>query len=226
LSASDVIPSGCQFLDTVFQGGIKVGEIVHIYGPSGVGKTTLALQYAINSARRNYRVLYIDAEKALSLIRLRQLAEGHFDRIAPKISIITPSNFDNQSLLMQKLHDELPSKTRLIIFDTIVSLYRKELGEFPENIQLNRNLNRQLGVLASISKEYPVSVILLNQVRGDDLNEVGFSPVANTIISYWCTKSIRLTKAESKGYRELKLVKGNLDEQNGFVVKLGLSGFK
>lgn len=221
-----VLKSGCQALDEALGGGLRARDIVQIYGPSGVGKTTLALQFSIMAAHQNYRVVFIDAENALSLIRLRQLASKDFDQIASLISIVSPSTFDEQNNLIKQLDTIISTRVRLLIIDTVVSLYRKKLGELEENIVLNRLLNRQLGVITSLTKTRPLTVILVNQVRGYDESPDGFLPVASSIISYWCTNNIQIKKSESMGYREFKLTKRNENQAKEFVAELGLSGFK
>jgi recombination protein RecA len=63
-----VIGTGNLALDHALGvGGIPRGRITEIYGPEGVGKTTLALSVLANAQRTGGRGLFIDAEHALDL---------------------------------------------------------------------------------------------------------------------------------------------------------------
>jgi RecA/RadA recombinase len=221
-----LLKSGCLALDEATQGGLKNDDIVQIYGPSGVGKTTLALQYATSVLRQGFRVLFFDAERAFSLARFRQLVSSDFDLLAPLLSIVSPSSFLEQAELVSQLSKLCPSNACLLVFDTVVSLYRLELGEFEDNIRLNRLLSRQLGEIAAFAKARKLAVVLVNQVRGDAESPDGFSPVADPIVSFWCTARIRIAKAESMGYREFKIARRDSTESKVFLAKLGNSGFE
>jgi RecA/RadA recombinase len=142
------------------------------------------------------------------------------------ISIVSPRTFPEQSNLISQLGRLCPSDVHLLVFDTIASLYRLELGEFGENIRLNRLLSRQLGEIAAFAKTRELTVVLVNQVHGDVESPDGFSPVAASIVSFWCTAQIRIAKAESMGYREFKIVTTDPGESKVFLAKLGNSGFE
>lgn len=226
MGTGPLLKSGCLALDQAMKGGLKEHDIVHIYGPSGVGKTTLALQYASSVLRQGFHVLFVDAERAFSLARFRQLVSADFDSLASMISIVSPRTFPEQSNLISQLGRLCPSDVHLLVFDTIASLYRLELGEFGENIRLNRLLSRQLGEIAAFAKTRELTVVLVNQVHGDVESPDGFSPVAASIVSFWCTAQIRIAKAESMGYREFKIVTTDPGESKVFLAKLGNSGFE
>ncbi|MCK4831101.1 AAA family ATPase [bacterium] len=217
--------SGCTLLDEATGGGLIAGEIVQIYGPSGAGKTTLAMQYTINAARREFRIIYVNVDRAFSLNRFQQMVSSDFDLVAPRIFITSPTKFSKQGEFFDTFDTIRPPNTRLLVVDTIVSLYRKELGDFSENILLSRLLNRQLGIIASIAKRHNLTVILINQVRGDIESLDGFCPMANSIISFWCTTTIRIKKAESMGHRDFKLLTRKANTPIEFIVKLNDYGF-
>lgn len=220
------ISSGLSALDEELNGGLEVTDILQIYGPGGVGKTTLALQFIINAARAGYQILHVNSEGKFPIIRLRQMAQSDFDEISPLITIVSPTSFDEQAKLVSGLDSIITSDFRLIVFDTIVSLYRREFQQNSENITLNRKLNQQFGILASLAKSLPFSIIVVNQVSGIVEGEDQFRPVASSVTSYWSTYSIQLTRAESKLYREFKLFKTEESESKTFVAELHSTGFR
>ena len=68
------IPTGLPTLDSYLHGGIPIGSIAEVVGRAGVGKTHLAQQLCVVAAKLNGGAVYIDAEKKLSLLRLREIA--------------------------------------------------------------------------------------------------------------------------------------------------------
>lgn len=68
------IPTGLAPLDRMLKGGIRIGSISELVGPSGVGKTQLALQLCIMAARYNHGAIYLDTEKKMTLTRLREMS--------------------------------------------------------------------------------------------------------------------------------------------------------
>jgi len=220
------LESGCNRLDELLGGGLPFGTVAHIYGPSGAGKSTLALQFAVSAARRRFRVLYVDTDKAFSPLRLRLMAEDDFSDVARRILIASPSSFVEQNRLVSRLDLLCLRDVKLFVFDTIVSLYRRELGRSEENFRLNRLLNRQLGIIANLATKRSIIVLLINQVRGDDENPDGFTPVANSVVSFWSALTVRIKMAESKGYRDFKLFSRNSKEAKEFTLKLTSHGFE
>ncbi len=226
LLTRELISSGIQSIDEALGGGLGTGEIFHIFGPGGVGKTTLALQFALNVVRNGNRVFYVNLEGQFPLVRLKQMTNTLFDKITPLITVVAPDNFKGQSALISNLHSILSSDVKLIIFDTIVSHYRKEHGPNTDNVMLNRKLNQQLAFIAHAARSIGFSVILVNQVRGDLNSGDHFLPVAESVLSYWSTYNLQITRTESKGYREFKLKREEDSEPIILVLSLNSSGFR
>lgn len=59
----DVIPSGCNMIDKLLNGGFERGVVTYIAGPTKVNKTWLGSQTAIYNSILGKHVLYIDTEK-------------------------------------------------------------------------------------------------------------------------------------------------------------------
>ena len=60
------VSTGCLSLDVALgNGGMGLGRIYEIYGPSSGGKSTLAVNVIIQAQRRGLRCCYIDAEHAV-----------------------------------------------------------------------------------------------------------------------------------------------------------------
>jgi RecA/RadA recombinase len=226
MNAALPICSGIPILDDVLNGGIKLGEILQIVGPGGVGKTTLALQFSLDVARKGNRVLYVNSEGKFPILRLKQLAATAFPELSSLITVVSLKEFSDQIQLVKGLDKYLSPEVKLLVFDTIVSLYRKECGQSDDNILLNRMLNQQFGILANYLQSLSFAIIVINQVKGDFSGDENFQPVANQILSYWVDHSIQIARAESKGYRDFKMKKEKDSEPTTFTLELQELGFK
>jgi KaiC/GvpD/RAD55 family RecA-like ATPase len=70
------IPTGCRELDKILDGGISSENVGLFYGEAETGKTTFAMQCAVNCALRGYKTLFIDCDGTFSARRLSQIASG------------------------------------------------------------------------------------------------------------------------------------------------------
>ncbi|MFT4235911.1 MAG: DNA repair protein RadA [Microbacterium sp.] len=99
--------SGVGEFDRVLGGGVVPGAAILLSGEPGVGKSTLLLEVAVQSARAGQRALYASAEESMGQVRLRaertgalhdelylasetDLAAilGHIDDVQPDIVIV------------------------------------------------------------------------------------------------------------------------------------------
>ncbi len=180
------VPTGCISLDKLLGGGFPADTVSLIYGEAETGKTSLAIQCAVNCARRGYKTLFIDTDGTLSSERLSQIAEYDYEKISPLIIIMRPTTFQEQLRTIDHLENIITRKFGLIIVDTITSLYRVELNNPKEAFASNRELNRQLAVLTQTAKTRKVAVIIISQVRSVLLREkIEMEPVATRVLNYW-----------------------------------------
>ena len=167
-------------------GGFPTESVSLIYGEAETGKTSLAVQCAVNCARRGYKSLFIDTDGTFSYERLSQIAEYDYAKISPLMIIMRPTTFQEQSRAVDHLEKVITNKFGLIVFDTITSLYRVELDEPKETYAANRELNRHLAVLTQIAKTCGVAVLAVSQVRSVPNGEkVQMKPVATRVLNYW-----------------------------------------
>lgn len=74
-SDPQLIASGVPGLDTVLGGGLRPGHLYFLEGEPGTGKTTLALQFVLEGARRGERCLFISLAESAEEIRI--VADAH-----------------------------------------------------------------------------------------------------------------------------------------------------
>ncbi|WP_409456109.1 ATPase domain-containing protein [Massilia sp.] len=68
------ILSGVDSFDDLFGGPLSAGSSTMVLGPSGVGKTTLALQYALAAVRAGHKTAYFNFDESEITLRSRLVA--------------------------------------------------------------------------------------------------------------------------------------------------------
>lgn len=193
------IPTGCKTIDEILEGGIPNRKVSLVYGEAETGKTTLAMQCALNCARQKYKTLFVDCDGTFSAQRLSQIALKEFQNISELIILMKPNNFSEQTIVIDRLTDYITKSFGLIVIDTLTSLYRAEVAESPEKtFELNRELNRQMACLAQIAKTHKIVVLTTSQVRSV-FNEalVSIEPVATRVLRFWADIIIAMKPTEN-----------------------------
>lgn len=193
------IPTGSDCIDKNLGGGIQPETITLIYGEPETGKTTMAIQCAANCAYQNLKTLFVDCDNTFSPKRLSQVSERKFDQVAERIMIVKPLDFSQQTILVDHLIDYIAKNFGLVVFDTFNSLYRAKVSETPKKtFDLNRELNRQMAVLAQTAKTQRIPIIVTSQVKSI-FNEtyVSVAPVATRVLQFWADTVIALKPTEN-----------------------------
>jgi DNA repair protein RadA/Sms len=138
-------------VDRVLGGGIVKGSLVLIGGEPGIGKSTLALQIALNS--KNVKSLYISGEESLKQIKLRagRLGDEH----------------ENVHLLNETTLEEIIDQCRsfapdLLIIDSIQTLYSENLDSTPGTVSQVREGASQL---LKFAKQTGVPVLIIGHIN-------------------------------------------------------------
>lgn len=229
---SEILSTGCPRLDELLKGGLRTGELSLVYGEPGTGKTSLAIQISTEAARRGFRVLYVDGDRSFTHQRFSQIAGADWQMLGQYLLLFVPETFTEQASLIGNLENYLTSKTRLVILDTVTSLYRVAFSPTQKSFLLNRELNRQLACLSEIAIRYDLAVLAASQVHtGFSERVTRVEPVARRTLYHWA-KTILVMK--SSGRSRIKYV--HLERHNAFETKVtsciltitdkGLEGFE
>jgi len=190
------ISTGIRCIDEALGGGINPASITLIYGEPETGKSTLALQCAVYCALQNRKVLYVDCDNTFSANRLAQLSGSRFDEVAERIVLVKPRDFREQTALIDRIEDYTVN-VGLIIIDTFTSLYSAKAAESPRAFGSNRELNRQLAVLAQTVKTKKIPLLMTSQVRSVISEESSsVRPVANRVLKFWADNILFLKPAD------------------------------
>ncbi|MDD4324826.1 MAG: ATPase domain-containing protein [Candidatus Bathyarchaeia archaeon] len=191
------IPTRCSCIDDCIGGGIKPQTITLIYGEPETGKTTLAMQLAVNCAIENKKVLFIDCDNTFSAKRLSQISGVFFDAIADRIVLVKPKNFQEQTFLIDNIQEYI-TNVGLMVIDTFTSLYSVKTAESKSiTFEANRELNRQLALLAQTTKITKIPLVITSQVRSvisEQLSSV--RPVATRVLKFWADNILSIKPTE------------------------------
>ncbi len=138
---------------------------------------------------------FIDADGSFSAERLRQIAAGDLDEVAPFIGIFSPGDFYEQTILVECLHRLIAGRRGLLVVDSINRLYRLAITSLERATALSKELNRQLAYITQTVTDHHMPVLLTSHVRSilsDDLLIEKIEPVAARTLQYWATDIIYL----------------------------------
>jgi DNA repair protein RadB len=189
-----MVPTGCGSLDKLLDGGLAFGDVSLVYGEAETGKTCLAIQCAVNAARLGCKTIFIDSDGTFYPRRLSQIAHNDLDEVSPLITLVKPSNFEEQALVIDRLDEYLTPTVGLVVTDTVTSLYRAEIGEEKEaTFSRNRELGRQLACLAQVAKTRKVATLLTSQVHNVFMEGfVEVEPLATRVLRFWSDTVLNL----------------------------------
>ena len=198
--------TGCPSIDKLLKGGFSEHQISFLYGEASSGKTIFAVQCAIEAARQNCKVFYVDSDQSFSPNRLKLLPFSA--RSLDQIIIFRPGDFQDQVRITETFENLLTKSRTLLIIDSITGLYRAGLRESKGSFEYNRELNRQLAYLADISRRFSLVTVLTGEVHSQP-GPVQWSvePVATRSLEHWSSTVARLRHTARADVRELVLEK-------------------
>jgi len=207
------ISAGSFDLNKWLYGGYEKGIITMIAGPPASGKTNFVLLASCSQAKKGNKVIFIDTEGGFSSERVRQIVGEEYKEILKNILLLNPTSFNEQKKIFIKLLDKIKKENvGLIVVDGMAMLYRLKLGSTvklkDENKvkEVNREVARQMRVLAEISRKQNIPILITNQVYHGFLSEEewkkGIKPEANIVggdlFKYWSKAIIELKNENGK----------------------------
>jgi recombination protein RecA len=158
-----VIPTGSLALDHALGvGGLPKGRITEVYGPEGVGKTTLALSVLAQAQRAGGTGVFIDTEHALDLA---WAATAGVDR--QRLLLCQPTSGEQALQVASLLIGS--GEVAVVVIDSIAGLVPQaeldgQIGQQHPGAQANL-LSQALRQLAGPIARNQVAVVATNQLR-------------------------------------------------------------
>jgi DNA repair protein RadA/Sms len=148
-------PTGVAEFDRVLGGGLVPGAVVLLSGEPGVGKSTLLLEVAANSAKSGLKVLYVSGEESVGQIKLRANRTG-----ALSDSLYLAAENDLATVLGQISN----VKPDLLIVDSVQTIIA---GEIDGAAGMPSQIREVAANLIRVAKESNLPIILVGHVTKD-----------------------------------------------------------
>ena len=209
-------------------------EIVSIWGEMGVGKTTLALQIALNNIYVGESVFYFYSKPRLPLEKIESLLPTMDTNTLKKLKTILIKDFNDLYRIVLDLEiyflkdkKEKQDYPKLIIIDSLTDLYRLDLykDKKNKNLILNYKLNHLLGTLTHINNKFSVNILVVNEISYIQSEEHSLEiQSGGKVMRYWIPFSIKIARSEIMNKRILYLYK-NSEIQFELLATLSEKGF-
>ncbi len=232
---TEKISTGSYDLNTWLYGGYEKDIITMIAGPPGCGKTNFVILASCSQAKKGNKVIFVDTEGGLSVERIKQITGAeNSENVLKNIFLLKPTSFDEQKKDFLKLLNFVKKENvGLIVIDGMAMLYRLEIGDAhnlkdDEKIkEINREIAKQMRILAEISRKQNIPVLITNQVYLEFLSEEDFKKgverntniVGGDLFKYW-SKCIIELKNDSGRRKAILLKHRNMPpKEMGFLIK-------
>lgn len=212
------ITTGSKNLDALLGGGIETKAITEAFGAFGSGKTQLAhvlactVQLPTEKGGADGMAVYIDTEGTFRPERIKQIAKSfglNPGEALKKIFVARAFSSDHQMLLAEKVPDLIRdgNKIRLVIVDSVTSLFRSEFVGRGTLAERQQKLNKHLHQLQKLADSFNLAIYITNQVmaRPDVLFGDATAAIGGHIIGHASTFRIYLRKGK-KDSRVAKLI--------------------
>jgi circadian clock protein KaiC len=154
------VPSGIEELDSLFGGGLDRGTTTLILGAAGTGKSTLALQYAVQMAGQGEPSLVFTFDETLGILRARAKSLGLDVEKHMKSGILKAQQVDPAELspgeFAVRVCQGVEAGAKLVVIDSLNGYLNAMPGE--------QYLSNQLHELSScLNQQGVLTIIILAQ---------------------------------------------------------------
>lgn len=148
-------PSGVAELDRVLGGGIVPGAVLLLAGEPGVGKSTLLLEVAAQTANRGARTLYLSAEESVDQVRLRA---ARTKALNPGLLLAAETDLGAVLTHVEQVRPEL------LVIDSVQAIASQVVDGVVGGVTQVREV---AATLARVAKEQGIATVLIGHVTKD-----------------------------------------------------------
>jgi DNA repair protein RadA/Sms len=146
---------GVAELDRVLGGGVVPGAVVLLAGEPGIGKSTLLLQVAAATARRDATVLYVSGEESPPQVRLRAERTG---AVCDRLLLAAETDL---SAVLAHIDQQRP---QLLVVDSVQTISSAEVEGVPGGVTQVREVS---ATLVRVAKQRGMATMLVGHVTKD-----------------------------------------------------------
>ena len=201
-SVKGQIGSGIEEIDTLTGGGLRRGNSTLIMGPAGVGKSTLATQFAVEAANRGERAAMFIFDESLGTLTLRSTDLGMPFEEAVTSGKIIVQQIDPAELsageFTQSVRNAVENDGVTVV---VIDSLNGYLNAMPEEKFLTLHLHELLSFLG----EYGVATIIVMAQHG----LIGTAMHSSVDVSYLadCVILLRYYEAEAEIKKAISVLK-------------------
>lgn len=233
------ITTGSKEMDKLLGGGIETGSITEMYGQFASGKSQVGFQLAVNvqlpkeKGGLNGGAVFIDTESTFRPQRIQQMAKAvglDETKALKNIKVARALNSDHQMMLVETISkmiakNEFP--VRIIIVDSLMSLFRSEFHGRGQLADRQQKLNRHIHQLQKLADRYNIAVYVTNQVMAKP--DVFFGdptvPVGGHIVAHGMNPRVYLRKGK-KGTKVAKLIDSSYLPEGECIFRITSEGIR
>lgn len=189
-------------------------SITEVFGEFRTGKTQLSLTLCVTCQIPDQngisgKAAFIDTEGTFRPDRLKEIAvrfgldpDEVLENVAYARAFNTEHQMDLITMIAAKFSEE-PGKYRLLVVDSIISLFRTDFSGRGELGERQQRLNQMLAKLIRVSEEYNVAVFITNQMMADPGATLTFvpdpkKPVGGHVLAHASATRIALRKGRNE----------------------------
>ena len=142
----DLLSSDLLRLDAMFAGGIERGSSTLILGPAGVGKSSIAMQYALATATRGERAVVYSFDETLRTARMRaislgMLVDAEIEKQHLRIEPMDAGEITTGEFAWRIRQEVEERDARVVVIDSLNGLLRSMSGEADLALHLHELLS-------------------------------------------------------------------------------------
>lgn len=209
------ISTGSTDFDALLGGGIQTMSITEVFGEFRTGKTQLCMTMCITvqlneeNGGCNGKAAFIDTEGTFRPERLKEIAQRYNldpETALENVIFARAYNSEHQNELLLHLagkFSEEPNRYKILIVDSIISLFRTDFSGRGELGERQQKLNQFLARLMRIAEEYNVAVLITNQMMADPGASLTFvadpkKPIGGHVLAHASTTRVYLRKGRGE----------------------------
>eukprot|EP00727_Mastigamoeba_balamuthi_P011266 m51a1_g6762 Meiotic recombination protein DMC1 putative (340) ;mRNA; r:95797-97108 len=207
------LSTGSTQLDQLLGGGVESMSITELFGEFRTGKTQLCHTLCVtsqlprNMGGGNGKVVYIDTEGTFRPERIGPIAErfgASGDQILDNVLYARALTHEHQMDLLTEVAARMVDDVyRLLVMDSVTSLFRVEFSGRGELAERQQKLGRMLSRLMKIAEEFNVAVVITNQVCADPSGGAVFvqdpkKPIGGHVLAHASTTRLFLRKGKGE----------------------------